>query len=455
VSSPVRPDRAHTSAADKDLTFSRRQVSLLAPATARHVSPRMPSPLEPLSNAPPAPPSSSQPPSTPATSLYSEPSPQSSDHSPSTGQQADSTPIDSVPSSASEHCARSPPEDEELSFSRRRVRRHSFASAASSSGTGSASDSVPPVVVLQSSARPYTARGSRTNPSFSDANGHGAFSESVAARASLEASAGIAVPTRRNSNSDDHAMMVLGRAARLPPGGLSPGSSTARLSPLRPDHGSGVQSGCSSGTTSGGNSGASSSVGSPRVSMQQPRATLPSALASPTSTSTSSLAPVTNSSCSCPTSKCSSHAHLANTTSPDEPSSAENSSTNGASPQLLASSDVSASPTLSSAAPTPAAACSGPSEPADTSSSPRADSDPRSDVWILLVEDNALNQMLVQRHLTRLGYAAERIHVCENGAQAVQAACLRRYSVILMVGNSEIGVLSFAYAVCCRIARCQ
>lgn len=54
------------------------------------------------------------------------------------------------------------------------------------------------------------------------------------------------------------------------------------------------------------------------------------------------------------------------------------------------------------------------------------------------MEDNALNQMLVQRHLTRLGYAAERIHVCENGAQAVQASRLRRYSVILMVRRSPV-----------------
>ncbi|HUR24847.1 MAG TPA: ATP-binding protein [Candidatus Thermoplasmatota archaeon] len=63
-----------------------------------------------------------------------------------------------------------------------------------------------------------------------------------------------------------------------------------------------------------------------------------------------------------------------------------------------------------------------PHPPAEAARTPR-------DLRVLLVEDNALNEMLALRVLENLGYAAD---VARNGEEAVEAVVRQRYDVVLM-----------------------
>jgi CheY-like chemotaxis protein len=71
-----------------------------------------------------------------------------------------------------------------------------------------------------------------------------------------------------------------------------------------------------------------------------------------------------------------------------------------------------------------------------------------SDIYplrILVAEDNHVNQKVIVAHLRRLGYQAD---VASNGAEAIQAAALRRYDVILMdLHMPEVDGLSAARSI--------
>jgi CheY-like chemotaxis protein len=56
-------------------------------------------------------------------------------------------------------------------------------------------------------------------------------------------------------------------------------------------------------------------------------------------------------------------------------------------------------------------------------------SGPRAVPIVLVVEDNAINQRIARMQLEELGY---RVHVVNNGSEAVEAAARLRYDVILM-----------------------
>jgi signal transduction histidine kinase/DNA-binding response OmpR family regulator/HPt (histidine-containing phosphotransfer) domain-containing protein len=60
---------------------------------------------------------------------------------------------------------------------------------------------------------------------------------------------------------------------------------------------------------------------------------------------------------------------------------------------------------------------------------PAAPAEPRTDVRILVAEDNIVNQKVAVRQLARLGFSADAV---ANGLEAVEAVSRRRYALVLM-----------------------